>query len=61
MESVDEMRHNNKTAPPAPSDRSSVFFLNNLPGMHLTQPMPTNCICSPQLDEFYQQYVVAVE
>ena len=22
-------------------------------GMHLTQPRPTNCIFSPQLDEFY--------
>jgi hypothetical protein len=21
--------------------------------MHLTQPTPTNCIFSPQLDEFY--------
>jgi hypothetical protein len=29
--------------------RASYTFL----GMHLTQPTPTNCIFSPQLDEFY--------
>ena len=28
---------------------ASIFLLC----MHLTQPTPTNCICSLQLDEFY--------
>jgi hypothetical protein len=30
-----------------------LFFICILLGMHLTQPKPTNRICSPQLDEIY--------